>query len=445
MQRLIVILLIFFAPSACHAQENVIDEIVAVIGNDIILKSDIEKTYFQYVMQGARSESFDMKCEILEELMFQKLLKYQAMLDSVDITDKQVEAELDRRMRYFVAQIGSEEALEKYFQKSVAEIKEELGENIYNQLMSETMQRKITENVHITPSEVSDFFRKIPKDSLPMVNSEIEIAQIVKAPVLTDVEKKEAKDKLENIKTQIVTPSDFKSKAVLYSQDPGSAKKGGDLGWVKRGELFTEVEEVAYGLQENEISPVFESKAGFHIVQMIERRGERINIRHILIKPQVSLSSMVSAERYLDSISTLVMTDKMTFEEAAKKFSDDDSKTNGGVLVNPNTGTSRFEMDQIDASLFFIIDKMKAGEISRPVLMETENGGQAYRLVRLVKRTDPHVANLKDDYPMIQDAALESKKEKNISDWILKKTFDTYVQIHEEYKACLFRYKWTKI
>jgi len=439
----IVIIIMLFSCVVKAQPEAVIDRIIATVGNDVILLSDLEKTYMQYSAQGVRMEEFDMKCEILEELLFQKLLKYQAVLDSVDISDQMVEGELDRRMRFFVSQIGSEEALEKYFQKSISAIKDELSENIYNQLMSETVQRKITENVHITPAEVNAFFRNIPKDSLPLVGSEVGLSHIVIIPKVTDEEKLETKQKLEKMRSEITSASDFRSKAVLYSQDPGSAKKGGDLGSVRRGELYPEVEAVAFSLAEGEISEVFESRAGYHIVQLIERRGERVNLRHILLKPTPSPYTLVATEKQLDSIATLIMSGAMTFEEAARKFSDDESKTTGGVMVNPYSGTNRFPIEQLDVGLFMVIDKLKVGEISRPVSMQTEEGKNAYRIIRLQRRTEPHTANLKDDYQMIQEAALEDKKNRIISDWIIQKTKNTYINIIDDYNACIFQNKWT--
>lgn len=440
---LVVLLTFVYADTFAQGKNKVVDQIVATVGNTIIKQSDIENEFVQAFSQGTVSRNdVDYKCEILEELLFQKLLLYQSKIDSINISDSQVEAELDKRIRFFITQIGSQEKLEEYYKKSIVEIKDEFRETVRDMLLSETMQRKVTDGLKITPTEVRNFFNKIPKDSLPLVSSEIELVQIVKLPTITKDEKEVAKYKIDELRKRILKGEDFATLAVLYSEDPGSAKKGGELGFIGRGELFPEVEGAAFELKEKETSPIVESSAGFHIIQMIERRGERINFRHILIIPKVSTAALSKASAKLDSISALILNKKISFEDAATKYSDDESKTNGGLVINPQMGTSKFQVDKIDAQLFFAIDKLRVGEFSKPVLFRTPEGKQAYRIVMLKSRTEPHRANLKDDYQLIQNTALSDKQERTISNWIKKKRESTNVKILEQYKGCDFKHSW---
>jgi peptidyl-prolyl cis-trans isomerase SurA len=433
---LLALLLWTFGANA-QPTKQVIDQVIAVVGNNIVLKSDLENQYYQMLQQGAE-ESENARCELLEELLFQKLLLHQAKLDSVIVNDSQVESEMDRRMRYFIQQIGSEEKLEEYYGKTITAIKEEFREIIRDQLLVQQVQQKITGNITITPSEVKSFFNKIPKDSLPFVNSELEVAQIVAIPKISEEAKDEARTKAEELRARVIKGESFATLAVLYSEDPGSSKRGGELGFVDRGVFVPEFEAVAFRLKIGQISDIVETQFGYHFLELIERRGERINIRHILVTPKVGQDDLRRARNYLDSIRTLILnTDTLTFNDAAAMFSDDkETKYNGGLLLNPMTGTNRFEADQLDPSVFFSVDKMKVGETSQPVSFQMPGGKQAFRLLYLKTRTEPHRANLKDDYQRIQDAALNDKQDKLINKWIEKKMSTTYFRLNEEYKSC---------
>jgi len=306
------------------------------------------------------------------------------------------------------------------------------------------MQGKIVGEVKVTPSEVNNFFAKIPADSIPEVGSEYELGQIVKKPPVSEAERKIVKEKLNTLRDRILKGESFTALAALYSEDPGSAKKGGELGMTPRGELVPEFEAVAFNLTKDEISPVIETKYGFHIIQLIERKGGYVNVRHILMRPKVSLEDLIKAKTLLDSVFLLIKSKKMTFEDAAAKFSDDDSRSNGGSIINPNNQSTKFEADEIDQSIFFTVDKLEVGQISSPVVMKTEDDQQAYRILYLKKRSSPHRANLKDDYDKIQNIALEQKRNDVINKWITNQLQKTYINILDEYRDCQYVHPWVK-
>lgn len=424
------------------AQDTLIDGIVAIVGNNIILKSDIEAQYLQMRAEGSIAGSAtNMKCSILDNLLFQKMLVHQADVDSLTITDSQIENEMDRRMRYFILQFGSPDALEKEYGRSVVQIKEELRKIVKEQMLAQQEQQKITESVGVSPSEVKNFYKKIPKDSLPEIPSEVEVGMIVQTPVIGDAEKKAATDRLKDLRERILKGDDFGTLAVLYSEDPGSASKGGELGMFQRGTMRPEFEATAFKLKPGEVSDVVETEDGFHIIQMIERRGEYLNVRHILIQPKVDQGALNRAKLFLDSVANLVATKQITFEKAVETYSDDPSKNNGGMMVNQQTGTTRFLMKDLDPKVFFVIDKLKEGEISSAVKWE-ERGKVQFRSYYLKKRTNPHKADLSDDYTQVQQWALDQNKYNAIQKWIDDKMKTTYIYISEPYQNCTFQRHW---
>jgi len=427
------------------SSDSIIDGLVAVVGANIILKSDIEGQYFQIRSQGnIQGTATSLKCQILEDMLIQKLILHQAQVDSVKITDDQVESEMDRRMRYFVSQAGSPERLEEHFQKTLVEIKAELRDVVREQLFVKMENEKIIKDITITPSEVKSFFRKLPKDSIPEISSEMEIGVIVKIPLIGEEEKQMVKLKLKGFKERIAKGDDFSTLAVMYSEDPGSSKQGGELGMFKRGDMRPEFEAAAFKLKPGEVSDIVETEDGFHLIQMIERRGEYVNVRHILLQPQVTLFNLNKAKLSLDTVASLIDTKKLTFEQAVLKYSDDPGKINGGLMINPIVGGTRFEASQLDPKVAFIVDKLKVGEISAPVLMKTDRGKQEYRLYYLKLRTKPHKANLDEDYARIQQMALEKKQMEAMNDWITKKAESSYINILDEYRNCPFKRKWIK-
>jgi len=423
--------------------KKVIDKVIAIVGENSILYSDIENQYLQYIMQGYASNSQETRCRIFEEVLFAKLLLNQAQLDSIEISDDQVETEMDRRLQYFISQIGSKEELEKYYNKSLVEIKNDLRSVIREQILTQQVKGNITSSIRITPSEVKQYYNDIPKDSLPLIESEIRYAVITKKPVITREEKAYAKNKIEGLRKRIIDGEDFETLAKIYSEDPGSALKGGELGDFSRGVMYPEFESAAFALQKNEISPVIETEAGYHILKLIKRKGEYINVRHILIQTKVSPLSIQKTQIFMDSVYQLVATGKMTFEEAALKFSIDDFRTTGGLAVNPNSGNNSFTPQQIDKDIFFKLDKMDIGGISKPLTIRDAQNKAVIKIVKLVQRTPPHKASLKTDYGKIQEMALQQKKADAISDWINERTAETYILIFDEkFKQCNFMYHW---
>jgi len=440
--QILIVFIIAFS-SEVKAQENVIDQIVAIVGGNTILLSDVENQYVQYRLQGEiKGTGPDVKCQILENLLFQKLLLNQAQLDSIEITDEQVESELDRRLRFYIYQFGSREKFEEFYKKSVEEFKEEFKEVVREQLQVQQMESVITENVTITPSEVKAYFKVIPSDSIPFIESEYEIGQLMKIPPVSEVERTKALEKLSLIRERVLNDESFEALAGLYSDDPGSAEQGGILPTFGRGEMYPEFESMAFSLKSGEISEILETKAGFHIIQMIKRKGEYVDVRHILIKAEVTAANLMKARLSLDSISLLIASDSITFEKAADLFSNEENKSGGGLIINQMSQTSKFATDDIDPAIFFVIDKMEIGEISKPVLMYTKEGRRAYRLLYLKSRTKPHKATLRDDYDRVQNAALEKKKFKAIEEWIKVKIQSTFIFIVDDYDSCEFEHNW---
>lgn len=440
---LIVIFALSIAPLKAQQEPQVIDRVVAVVGQNVILQSDIEAQYIQMRLQGGiKGSASSIRCEILEDLMFRKLMLNQAEMDSITVTDEQVNSEVDRLVRYFISQLGSQENLEKYYNKTMPEIKEELFRMRKDQMLEEQVQQTILANVEVTPAEVRKCYNDIPSDSIPMVNSKYEIAHIVKKPAITLDQKLEVKDRLYKMRKRILDGERFSTLALLYSEDPGSAKKGGELGFHGRGEFAPEFEAAAFNLRDGEISEVVETEFGFHIIQMIERRGDFVNVRHILLTVKVSPEALQKAYDELDSIALLIRNDSITFDEAVRKFSDEKDKTNGGILVNPNTGSTLFDASELDQQVSFTINRMQVGELSEPVPMKTDDNKDAYRLLYLKRKTAPHKANLKDDYTLIRDWALQQKREEIINKWIENKSQKAYIKVIDDYKDCDFMFNW---
>jgi peptidyl-prolyl cis-trans isomerase SurA len=433
-----------------NAQNPVLDKVVAVVGNNLILKSDIE-TQFLQMNKAGDYEGIDLKCKIFEDLLYQNLLTHHAEIDSVEVTEREVSDQLDRRLRYFVQQVGSEKKLEEYFGKSISQIKSDLRENLKNQLLAERMESKITEGVKVTPAEVRLYFKNLPVDSIPYIDEELELEQIAIYPEIPDEIKLLAKEKLNEIRERIVNGENFATLAQLYSEDPGSIanNKGGELGFVGRTDLVPEFTAVAFNLKEGEVSKIVETQFGYHIIQMIERRGELINVRHILIIPKVPSSEAYKSKTRLDSIITAVRTEKMTFAEAVDKYSQDEaSNKSNGLIINPITGNSRFKLEQlaqVDQITSLQVKKLKVGEYTDPYEFYDENGKKGYKIVRLKSRTKAHDANINDDYQVIQEMTIANKKHEAISNWISKKSKITYIQIDDSFANCPFTFtEWIK-
>lgn len=417
-------------------QPQVVDQVVAIVGSQIILQSDVEKQYVQYMSQGSSSEE-KMKCGIFDQMILQKLLLNQASIDSVTVSDDQVDEELNKRMRYFITQLGSEEKLEAYFHTTIRQLKDELREIIRDQMTVQTMQSKITHGITATPNDVRTYFEAIPADSIPYMDAELEVAHIARIPATSDAEKNKIKEQLEDYRAKVVAGGDFSVYAALYSDDKSTAKKGGELGFFARGSMVPEFEGAAYNLKPGEMSPVIETKFGFHLIQMIDRRGDQINVRHILLQPKISDADMLKSYRFLDSLSQKINAGMIGFSDAAQQFSDEkETRNNGGLIINPENNTTKLSPDKMDRMLFFQVDTMPLNRTSKPLLMQTQEGKSLYHIVMVKSRTQPHKANLKDDYQKIQEVVMQEKQAKALNDWVEKKRKTTFIQIQSDFGIC---------
>lgn len=425
---------------ACAAQPKAIDGVASVVGKNIVLISDIDQQYQQVSRQGDAD-----KCEIFEDLLLEKLLLHQAEIDSVEVSPDQIDQTIERRIGVFIQQIGSKQKLEQYYKKSIIEIKDEMRPYVENQMVAQKMLAKITGDVEITPTEVRTFFKRVPKDSLPLVNAQVEYAQILKYPKVSPEAKEEAIDRLAGFKERINNGSSFSTLAVLYSEDPGSAKNGGEYLGIKRGQFVKEFEAVAFNLKAGEISKPFKTEYGYHIVQLQRRRGEELDLRHILIKPKISSENLEGAKMYLDSVQKAIVLGTVSFADAAEQISDDEnSKLNGGVAINPQTGDSRWETGQLDKSDFYTIEKLKIGEISEPTFYREPDGKEVFKLIQVLDKTQAHRAEMKTDYQLLQNIAKEDKKNKLLKKWIEEKVNTTYIRVNNSYLDCEFRSSWIK-
>lgn len=448
-QRLKNSLVLFFGLSSLVAMSQkpqVIDKVIAVVGENIVLHSDIEEQVDQMTMSDM-AVTENTRCELLEDLMYQKLFVNQAKLDSVEVTEEQVQQELNRRLRYFISQIGSEEELVKFYGKTIDQIKEDFKDEVEEILLIQSMQQQVIGSVRVSPADVREFYASIPKDSLPYINSQARVAQIVSLPPISREEEDRIKGKLREFKQRVNDGEDFGTLAYLYSADPGSAEQNGELGMMDKADLVSEFANAATGLQPGEMSDVVKSKFGYHLIQMIERKGDRINVRHILLIPQVSPKDLQKSKSYLDSLKVQIETiDSLTFAKAAIKHStDNETRMNGGEMINPIDGTNMFELEtlgQIDRSLLFTIQKLEEGEISDAELFQTMDGKRAYRLVQLIEVTKPHIANLNDDYNRLQETTKRKKENDRLEEWIEQYKSSAYVWIDPAYATCPFQTKW---
>lgn len=438
------LLIVFFScVSLIHAQVNV-EEISAVVGNNIILKSDIQQQILQYQAQGLEFDS-TIYVQVFEDLLFQKLMLHQAALDSVEVTEVEVLNEIDSRLNNFIAQLGGEEQLEAYFDKKVYEIKEEMYDPIEESIIIQKVRYGISSSVLITPGEVKEYFSSFNMDTMPEINETVEVSQILRLPPPSFSAVKETNSKLDKLKDRILKGESFATLAILYSEDPGSSRNGGLYTGIKRGMFVKEFENVMYSLEEKEISDVFKTEYGYHIVQMEERRGIEVDVRHILMSPKISNSDLNISKEELTLIRDSILDGNLTFQTACLSHSDDlDTKFNGGKLVNPNTGNSIFELHELPNSIKIIVEPMKVGDISLANYLKSEDGKESYTIYKLFSRKEAHKANLKDDYKKIRDLALESKKDVSIAEWINTSLLKTYVRISDQHESLAFQYNWLK-
>lgn len=438
-------LCVLFIGTSGWAQREVIDKVVATVGGELVLLSEVEE---QRALMASQQSNLpdDIRCSIMDQIMANKLLLNQSKLDSIMVTDEEVEVQLDARIERILGFMNNDVSqFEEYYGQSINEVKAQFREDLKNQLLVDRMRGNIMASVTVTPSEVKTFFNSIPQDSLPYFNAEVEIGEIVYKPKVNKEERERAVSLLEELRERIVDGGEsFAELAGKYSDD-GSARAGGDLGWAKRGRYVPEFEAAAFRLEKDEISPVIESEFGFHIIQMLERRGNSIRVRHILIKPDITEADLELARNRLDSVRHLVMDDSMSFSMAVKRFGNEDQQSynNDGRMVNPATGNTFFEIGDLDPDIYFTVDTMDVGEISAPFMFRDPTGERYFRVVQLQSRSSPHKADLRKDYSKIQMAAIEAKKSEFISDWVSDKVGATYIDIDPMFNGCPVLRKWT--
>ena len=424
------------------AQPKVIDKVIGVVGKYPVLLSDLQNAMLE---QEDGAEGLN-RCRAFEMLVFQKLLIAQADRDSITVSDAEVETELNRRMAYFINKFGSEEKLERFYGKRTNVIKDDFRADVQERLLAEKMMSRISGDSKLTPAEVRLFYNSIPQDSLPLINSEVELQQLVKKPKYSEAAKKEARDMIESIRKRVLSgQSSMRVMAALYSEDPGSAKEGGFIGNVPRGQMVPEFEAVAFRLKTGEISNVFETPYGYHFIELVQRKGELLDLRHILVIPKMTNEDFFACKTQLDSIHAEIMAGRLTFEEAVRKFSDDaDTKQNAGLMVNRQTASTKFDnesLTQIDQNLVVTLNSMQVGDVSKPMQFMGDDGKPGFRLLKLKTRIDPHKANLKEDYQKIAMMANADKNLKERKEWIKKRSKITYIKLDPEY-SCKFDNDW---
>jgi peptidyl-prolyl cis-trans isomerase SurA len=433
---------VLFCIAALHLSAQpgnpvVVDKIIAIVGDQIVLQSDLEKLMMDLTFPDSNAR-WEARCEAVKGAIYQKLILNQSYLDSLKVSDDQVDNEMNRRMDYFISQIGSKEKLEEYYGKTITEIKDEMRDPIKEMILAQQMKDKIISRVKISPTEVYDYFKTIPNDSLPYYNTEVEIAQILYYVKPSDVDDKKAKSKLSEIRNRIIAGEKFESLAILYSDDPASATKGGDLGLVNKADLVPEFSAVAFKLKKDSVSDIVKTQYGYHIIKMIDRKGDKVRVKHILIKPVISFEARTSALIELNKIRKKIVSDSISFAEAAQKYSqDENTKNNGGILIETNTGSTRIPVDKLDPSLVFVVDSLKVGTVSQAMKVTFPDGRLAYRLVFVKSKLPPHKANMTDDFSKIKDLAENSKQYEIIQKWIDEKAKNTYITINEPFNNCV--------
>ena len=442
MKNKICALFLLLAPIMV-AQDNIIDEVSWIVGEEAILRSEVEEERLRAQYEG-QPIAGDPYCVIPEQLAIQKLFLHQAELDSIEANESSVSSQVDMRMNYYISQIGSKEKMEEYFRKTSSEIREEMMTSVRNQMIIQQMQSKLTEKIQPTPSEVRRYFNSLPADSLPMVPAQVEVQILSFNPPVPIEETERIKSQLREFTDRINSGNaDFGMLARLYSEDTESAKRGGELGFVGKGQLVSAFADVAFNLTDpKRVSRIVETEYGFHIIQLIERKGERINCRHILLKPRVSYLDKQNAITKLDSIRNLIIADSLNFEQAVARYSEDKSTVmNGGLMSNTNTGASKFEYQDLPPEIARQIYTMQEGDISVPfTMMDRSKNKEVCAIVRLKSKRDAHKANLTDDFQVIRNMLIQKQNAETIDQWIRNKQKEVYIHIDPAWRGCDFQY-----
>ena len=433
--------------SAVYGQDNVIDEVVWVVGDEAILKSEVEEARMSALYEGRKFDG-DPYCVIPEEIAVQKLFLHQAALDSIEVAESEVIQRVDQMTNMYIANIGSREKMEEYFNKTSSQIREALRENAREGLKVQRMQQKLVGEIKITPAEVRRHFKDLPQDSIPYIPTQVEVQIITQQPKIPLEEIEDVKSRLREYTDRVNKGESFSMLARLYSDDRGTAINGGEMPFTGRGYLDPAFANVAFNLQDpNKVSKIVESEYGFHIIQLMEKRGDRIKVRHILLKPHVPEEALMAGTARLDSIADDIRNGKFTFEEAASVLSQDkDTRNNHGLLPNPQTNTSKFEMQELPPEIAKVVDKMKVGEISEAFTMiPQKTGKEECVIVKLKSRINGHKATISEDYQNLKEIVLEKRRDEMLDKWIREKQKHTYVRINENWKNCTFKYPgWIK-
>jgi peptidyl-prolyl cis-trans isomerase SurA len=440
--RFFLVIISLILPGLVTAYSQVlVESIVAIVGNEVIYLSDLENTISDQRRSGNRDPIDQIRCDVAEQMLISKLFLDQARIDSIIVTDDVVDGELNMQMNDAIRRAGSEEALVEAFHKSMVEIRRDVKKTMLEQATIREVQSNIASDIVITPAALKRFYSAIPKDSLPIVPAKYQLSILEIEPPANDENKAEARQKLLDIRSQILEGKSFNVLAIMYSEDPVSAKNGGEIGYTTRGETEKEYSDAAFSLSKGSVSRIVETKYGFHLIQLIDRKGEMVNTRHILIRPKVKPEQEIEAISKLDSLANLIRNDSITFEEAALRFSTHkDSKINGGKLVstNPSDRITWFSLEELNREMYVKIRDMKVGEISDPFRTTDENNNVVFRIVKLDKILPAHTANLKDDYQELSTAALMTERSKVYEKWIKEKIETTYIKISDEIKSCSF-------
>ena len=436
-QRLLIIFLISFSIIS-HGQ--IVDKISAIVGDKVVLLSEIENQYIQMLSQG-NTKGQELKCQVFEDLMTQKLLIFSSKEDSILISDDEIEQEVQSRLDYYVEQIGNIEKVEQYFEKDIFQIKKVLFDLVKDQLLIQKMQSNITNDIKITPFDVNLYYENLDKNDIPYLKDKYKLSQIIVKPKMSEEEINKIINRLNSFRKRIIDGEDFKVLAALYSDDPGSSNNGGEIGYVSRGIFVKEFEKAAFRLKIGEVSEVVKTNFGYHIIQLIDRKDEKVNVRHILIKPKYSSTSLQKAKIRADSIHSLLKNNDISFSAAIKRYSDDKSKNNDGLLINPSNGSPSYTIDELGSSISFLVKNLNKNEFTRPNKVES-NEGTVYRILNVVEKIDSHIANLDLDYDLFQNLALNQKKQFKLDEWVENKIENTYINIKDFDNNCKYRYKW---
>ena len=434
----LLFLIIFFPviTSDLRGQSGVVvDEIIGRVDDYIVLRSELESTYLDILSRGERI-SGNTKCAVLKDLITTKLLVAKAEIDSVLVDDSQVDQELNSRMALIINQIGSEEEIERYYNKTIAEFKRELFDDIKEQLVARKMRQEVLNEIEVSPEEVKEFYNRIPKDSLPYFSTQVKVSQIVKSPEVGREQKEKVRNELISIRDRILNGESFEILATLYSQDPGSAQNGGNLGFVGRGAFQPEFEAEVFRLKPGEISMPIETQFGYHIIQLIEKRGNLFNSRHILLQPDFSDEDIAKTIQFLDSLKEVAFSDSVTFEELAREYSDDKFTSSFGGYFTDAMGGENVLVEELDPVIFFTIDTMDVGDISVPFESRTDDGKLAYKLIYYKEKIPPHLGNLESDYQRFRTFSLNKKQNEELNEWFEEAKKEVFIKIDSEYNPC---------